>query len=119
MEAYAIFWILLNRRNISVPDIWKEQLTKMSRFVADCVGNYGEVIVFGDNDEGKLLDFNGRLEGYYDYVLQLMGCVLEERYTSSKFIENVAWLINNNEEREYCRKEMYIPKEEFLKMNLR
>ncbi|MBQ8317535.1 MAG: alginate lyase family protein [Lachnospiraceae bacterium] len=111
MEAYAIFWILLNRRNISVPDIWKEQLTKMSRFVADCVGNYGEVIVFGDNDEGKLLDFNGRLEGYYDYVLQLMGCVLEERYTSSKFIENVAWLINNNEEREYCRKEMYIPKE--------
>ena len=61
------------KNNIKIPDSWKSYLGSMSQYLADCCGDYGEVIAFGDNDEGKILDLQGKIQDHYRYVLQLMG----------------------------------------------
>lgn len=93
MEAYGIFWLTLEKNGITVPASWKQYLTAMSKYLADCCGNYGEVVIFGDNDEGKILDLQGKVDDYYRYVLQLMGTLLEQRYTDEPLIENMEWLL--------------------------
>lgn len=109
MEAYGILWMLMRSNNISVPDSWKTYLTRMSEFVADCCGDYGEVVVYGDNDEGKILDFYGKIEDHYRYVLQLMGSLLVHRYTNTELIENICWLCDEKIIRKYWEKNMYEP----------
>lgn len=109
MEAYGIFWLTLKKNNIDVPESWRKYLTSMSRFVSDCCGEYGEVLVFGDNDEGKLLDLQGKISDHYRYVLQLMGVLLEQRYTDEPLIENVCWLISERQKEEYMKKNLYQP----------
>lgn len=97
MEAYGIIAILLRRNGRQIPEIWLKYLTKMSKFVADCCGDYGETIVFGDNDEGKILDFAGKVENYYYYVLQLMGIILMKKYIDSPISENIKWIATKEE----------------------
>lgn len=108
MEAYGILMVLMKKNNIPVPDIWYPYLENMSRFVADSCGDYGETVVFGDNDEGKILNLSGRKFPYYSYVLDLMGCVLPERYTNLDQVqENIHWLLTD-QELEQCReKKLY------------
>lgn len=110
MEAYGILWLLMKKNNIGVPHSWTEYLSPMSRFVADCCGDYGETIVFGDNDEGKVLDFCGKINDYYRYVLQLMGLLLECRYTDVELVENIYWLADEKMIRNYQGKELYKPR---------
>lgn len=101
MEAYGIVAILIKRNGLSIPSIWMDYLSNMSQFVADCCGDYGETIVFGDNDEGKILDFCGKIDNHYHYVLHLMGIVLSKKYTECNLPENIQWLATNDELNEY------------------
>lgn len=110
MEAYGLLCIVMEHNRIKVPPMWYTCLDKMSGFLADSCGEYGETAAFGDSDEGKLLDLNGRISNYYHYILDLMGCVLERRFTDLERVhENISWLIPK-EKLEKCRqKEKYIP----------
>lgn len=109
MEAYGILWLALKHNHREVPGSWKIYLTAMSRFVADCCGDYGEVIVFGDNDEGKILDLQGRMDDHYRYVLQLMGMLLDTRFTKADLIENIYWITTEAQQKAYNEKSLYIP----------
>lgn len=109
MEAYGILWLALQKNNIKIPDSWKSYLGSMSQYLADCCGDYGEVIAFGDNDEGKILDLQGKIQDHYRYVLQLMGTVLNFRYTDLPFVENISWLITKKQETDYRKKRLYKP----------
>lgn len=109
MEAYGILWLALKHNQREVHGSWKTYLTAMSRFVADCCGDYGEVIVFGDNDEGKLLDLQGRIDDHYRYVLQLMGMLLDTRFTKVDLIENICWITTEAQQKAYHEKVLYTP----------
>lgn len=91
MEAYALDLRLLEKNGLRDGDArsWHPLLQKMARYVRTCIGRYGEVIEFGDNDGGKLLDLEGcpdtgekREESlsYYRYLLEFMSMLLPERY---------------------------------------
>ncbi len=82
MEAYGLLWLSMVKNGIYVPSLWKSYMIRMSEYVADSCGKYGEVIIFGDNDEGKILDLSGKKINYYHYVLQLMSDVLGIQYIS-------------------------------------
>lgn len=110
MEAYGLLWLALAKNKYDVPQIWKQYLTHMSEYMADCCGDYGEVVVFGDNDEGKLLDLQGKIEDHYRYVLQLMGMLLDKKYTGFPLIENVCWIVSENQKEKYSDKSLYQPK---------
>lgn len=109
MEAYGIVILLLRKNNISVSEKWKTILLKMSSFVAACSNEYGKTIIFGDNDSGKILDFNGKRKNYYRYVLQLMGFILDKRFTDTQLDENIYWLIEINDIKKYYTKSLYRP----------
>lgn len=97
MEAYGLLAIILKRQGDDIPQEWYQYLIPMSRFVADCHGTLGETIVFGDSDEGKILDLNGKKFDYYKYILDLMGLILPERYTELDDLhENLKWLTSDN-----------------------
>jgi hypothetical protein len=97
MEALGLFIRVLQLNDIPVPKNWFEMLKKMSRYVSNCLGKFGEVIVFGDNDEGKILDLQGMSSNYYYYVLELMGLLLDEKYLDmSKVHENIRWIFSDS-----------------------
>lgn len=103
MEAVGLLMLTMQISGIQTPQSWRNTLCRMSRYVADCRGNYGETVVFGDDDEGKILDLEGTAaagegippaeetvtEGtaaardHYGYVLQLMSAVLPQRYAET------------------------------------
>lgn len=109
MEAYGILWLSLIHNRYVVPEPWKRYLSPMSRYMADCCGDFGETVVFGDNDEGKLLDLQGRKEDHYRYVLQLMGMLLDKRYTAVNLTENICWITTKSQQENYYKKQLYIP----------
>lgn len=110
MEAMGLTMRLFHKNHIAYPEIWNTMLDKMCRYVADCTGDYGEVVEFGDNDEGKILDLQGGLD-YYPYVLGLFSYILPARYANEKDIrcENLKWLFDSDETEEACRKAVYHP----------
>ncbi len=113
MEAMGLMMRLLNNNYYEVPDSWKLMLTKMSRYVKTCMGNYGEVIEFGDNDEGKILDLCGRIE-HYEYVLGMMSILLNERYVNmnnDELHENLHWLFKAEDIESAQHKDLYEVKE--------
>ena len=93
MEAYGLLWLVMLKNNIDIPEIWKKYLTAMSEFVADSTDDYGSTIEFGDSDEGKILDLNGKIENYNQYVLNLISCLLEKRYSNYDWHENLKWIV--------------------------
>ena len=93
MEAYGLLYLLMLKNKIKIPSIWKRYLTSMSEFLADSIDESGSVIEFGDSDEGKLLDLKGEIENYYQYVLNLMSCILDKKYTDSDWHENLYWIV--------------------------
>lgn len=107
MEAYGLLWLALVKNKYDVPQIWKLYLTHMSEYMTDCCGDFGEVVVFGDNDEGKILNLQGKLEDHYRYVLQLMGMLLDKRYTEIPLIENICWIVTENQKERYDNKPLY------------
>ena len=119
MEAYAHDLRLLTKNKIAEDKTsrWIPMLVKMARYVRDCIGNYGEVIEFGDNDDGKLIDLQGgdRRWDYYGYLLQYMSLLLPERYVSCtedpdfSWHENICWLFPKEEREAVAKKPLYVP----------
>ncbi len=119
MEAYALDLRLLTRNGLAGERTarWIPLLIRMTRYVRDCIGNYGEAVEFGDNDGGKLMDLQGgeRRSDYYGYILQLMSLLLPERYVLStedpdfEWHENVCWLFTEQERAAVSDKPVYAP----------
>ena len=92
MEAVGLLLLTMKVNNRSIPQSWRNTLGRMSRYLSDCQGRHGETVVFGDDDEGKILDLQGIQDreeagrgggsgrSHYQYVLQLMSIVLPQRY---------------------------------------
>ena len=106
MEAYGLIGLIMMKNGMKMPAVWKRYLTAMSRFIADSTDDYGVTMEFGDNDEGKILDLQGNLDNYHQYVLNLMGCILDEKYTDFEWHENLKWIIPDDLK---GKKEKYIP----------
>ncbi|MFI3213722.1 MAG: alginate lyase family protein [Eubacteriales bacterium] len=112
MEAMALMMRLYLKNEVEVPSVWYSMLDKMCRYVRNCMGNYGEIIEFGDNDEGKILDLSGVNHCHYTYVLDLLGCMLGNRYTEiNNSTETVSWLFTKDETDKAKVKTLYAPKE--------
>ncbi len=111
MEAVGLLMRLLIKNRYTVPKSWSLWVEKMGRYLADCGGTYGEVVEFGDNDEGKILDLCGDGGGYYKYVLGLFSCLLSVNYiTLENCGENLCWLFTDDERKMADKKETYRPK---------
>lgn len=106
MEAYGLLWLVLSKNNMKIPESWRSYISAMTEFVADSTDDFGTTIEFGDRDEGRILDLDGKKENYYQYVLNLMGCLLDHRYTDSVWHETLEWVIP---EPKKGGKERYIP----------
>lgn len=78
MEAVGVLSLTMKKCGRQIPSEWRRILKKMSRYLADCQGQYGETVVFGDDDAGKILDLCGGEWNHYKYVLRLMGELLPE-----------------------------------------
>lgn len=111
MEAVGLLMRLLKKNGISVPESWYAWLSKMSEYLATCIGKHGKVVEFGDNDEGKILDLSGGFN-HYKYVLGLMSCLLEKEYTDvGECCENLKWLFTEKERTAGSKKDKYTPKQ--------
>ncbi len=119
MEAMGLMLRLLKKNSLAVPASWPDMLDKMCRYVADCMGDYGEIVVFGDDDEGKILDLAG-ISGpdavydhtcHYRYVLGMLSLLLDRQYTDIKKLdcETLRWLFTGDEWERAAGKEKYIP----------
>ncbi|MGN1317665.1 MAG: heparinase II/III-family protein, partial [Lachnospirales bacterium] len=93
------------------PEVWEIMLDKMCRYMADCIGDYGEIIEFGDNDEGKILDLQGGNINHYKYVLELLGCVMNKKYCEFDNNETLKWLFNKEETEKANNNILYKPKD--------
>lgn len=107
MEAYGLLWLLMQKNQIEIPEIWHHYLSAMTEFIADSTDDFGATMEFGDNDEGKILDLRGKIDNYYQYVLNLMGCLLETNYTDTPWHENLKWIVPQNMR---GKNEKYVPK---------
>ncbi len=74
MEAVGLLMMTLKKNGRNIPMNWKYVLRSMTGYLADCRGYFGETVVFGDDDGGKILDLfhsAGKMD-YYGYVLHMM-----------------------------------------------
>ena len=118
MEAMGLMLRLLKKNGMTVPASWPDMLDKMCRYVADCMGDYGEIVVFGDDDEGKILDLAGVSgpdeaydhAGHYRYVLGMLSLLLGRQYTDVKTLdcETLRWLFPGEEWEQATKKERYV-----------
>lgn len=106
MEAMGLMMRLLMKNGLTVPSSWKPMLRKMCEYVSCCIGKYQEVIEFGDDDEGKILDLMGRVFNYHQYVLQLLGILFGKKYIDVELNENIRWLFGDEEIALYLTEEM-------------
>lgn len=106
MEAMGLLVLTMQKNGIRIPQFWRNMLTRMSRYLADCQGDYGETIVFGDDDEGKILDLCGH-ENHYGYVLQLMSVILPERYVEDIEDKTVLALLSKRQREALQEKPYY------------
>ena len=108
MEAMGLMMRLLVKNQIPVPKNWKQMLKKMCSYVADCMGDYGEMVVFGDDDEGKILDLQGGFN-HYQYVLGLFSFLLDEQYINLQKVsnENLNWLFSTEDYTMTLSKSLY------------
>lgn len=111
MEAMGLMMRLLIKNGYAVPDSWRSMLEKMCAYVADCMGEYGESIVFGDDDEGKILDLQGGIENHYQYTLGLLSIMLDKQYTDLNRLncENISLLFSEEELKAARKKPRYQP----------
>lgn len=111
MEAVGLLMLTMKVSGMHIPQNWRNTLCKMSRYVSDCRGAYGETVVFGDDDEGKILDLQGAAWGkrrdHYAYVLQLMSLVLPERYTDTVTDQTLLAIVPEHIRREMTAKPCY------------
>ncbi len=119
MEAMGLMLRLLKKNGLAVPNLWQDMLDKMGRYVKDCMGDYGEIVIFGDDDEGKILDLAGISgpdaaydhTGHYRYVLGMLSLLLDKQYTDLNALscETLRWLFTEEEWARAAKKERYVP----------
>ncbi|MCL2717290.1 MAG: heparinase II/III family protein [Lachnospiraceae bacterium] len=111
MEAMGLTLRLLQKNQYPVPGTWIPMLEKMCQYMSDCRGTFGEIIEFGDNDEGKILDLTGRDWNHYEYVLGLFSFLLPAGYIKNitEVNENLAWLFNLSDFNKVKTKPLYKP----------
>ena len=119
MEAMGLMLRLLRVNGLPVNASWPAMLDNMARFVADCLGDYGEVIAFGDDDAGKILDLAGLpADGaepphtwHYLYMLGLMSLLLDRQYTDLSKLDNetLRWLFPAEDFAAAEKKPLYVP----------
>ena len=122
MEAMGLMLRLLVKNNQNVPETWVPMLEKMCKYVAACRGEYGEYIVFGDNDEGKILDLSGGEWNHYDNVLRFLSLLLPTCYIDIEspddgswcISENLRWLFTETDFRKMREKPFYQPEESVI-----
>lgn len=108
MEAYALVAYFLIKNEDTIPASWIPMLKKQCEYVSNCRGTYGEVIVFGDDDEGKIIDLVGKGSDRYAYILQFFSCLLDERFDSMDQIdETIRWLFSEDAIEEAREKPLY------------
>lgn len=123
MEAVGLLMLTMQANHMRTPQNWRNTLCRMSRYVADCRGTYGETVVFGDDDEGKILDLEGTVsaeeitlagEGvgrhfrdHYEYVLQLMSVVLPQRYAKTVSDPTLRRIVSEEEMEKLVKKPCY------------
>ena len=105
MEAYGLLAHQLGPER--VPESWLPYLQELSRFLSDCSVEAGGMVIFGDDDDGKILDLSGRQRKGAQEVLQLMGSIGPERYSDAPLNETLRWLLSPEEQAEYWKKPMY------------
>lgn len=110
MEAMGLMMRLLIKNGIEVPEPWIPILNKMCTYVANCMGDYEEIVVFGDDDEGKILDLSGGLN-HYRYVLGMFSLMMDKQYTKLDDLqcENLKWLFNDEDWKAALEKTLYCP----------
>ena len=87
MEVLALDLRLFRINGIETSKPWDKLLRSMSKYISNSIGNHGEVISFGDDDDGRIIDFHGGCN-HFKYTLELMGLLLDERYTELKLPES-------------------------------
>ena len=108
MEAYGLLLLNCRHNGLKFPEASLKMLSKMSEFLCDCCGNFGETVVFGDNDEGKILDLSGKAFDHYRYVLELMSLLLDRRYLDlDNLNENLCWLFGSKDLTKAKNKPLY------------
>lgn len=114
MEAMGLMMRLLQKNGIPVPKTWKPMLEKMCTYIADCMGDYGETVVFGDNDEGKILDLcdisgGSEEQHYYKYILGMFSFLLDRSYLLPDKLEceTLKWLFDEKDRKKLYQKKLY------------
>ncbi|WP_051212671.1 alginate lyase family protein [Butyrivibrio fibrisolvens] len=80
MEVLALDLRLLRLNDIEPSKSWDKLLRSMSRYISNNIGDHDEILSFGDDDDGRIIDFHGGCN-HFKYTLELMGLLLDERYT--------------------------------------
>lgn len=80
MEVLALDLRLLRLNDIKPSRSWDKLLRSMSRYISNNIGDHDEILSFGDDDDGRIIDFHGGCN-HFKYTLELMGLLLDERYT--------------------------------------
>lgn len=108
MEAMGLVTFIMIKNQIVIPLKWLSILESMSQYLSDCIGKYGETIEFGDNDEGRILELTTNTENYYEYVLQLMSCILKHRFSEfTQVYEEIGWIWGEENLESVKRKNRY------------
>lgn len=87
MEVLALDLRLLRLNDIKPSRSWDKLLRSMSRYISNNIGNNDEILSFGDDDDGRIIDFHGGCN-HFKYTLELMGLLLDEKYTELKLPTN-------------------------------
>ncbi len=99
MEAVGLYLLACLRNSEKVPDEWAPLLGRMCGYVQDCRVTHDTWLEFGDDDEGIILNLCGPKPDCCEYVLQLMGLVLDDRRWADYGIpcETLRWLFAREE----------------------
>lgn len=99
MEAVGLYLLACRVNSVKTPIEWEALLAKMCAYVQDCRVAPGVWLEFGDDDEGIILNLRGPRPDACEYVLQLMGVVLEsdERWSDyDATCETLCWLCDES-----------------------
>lgn len=94
MEAYLIVAHGLRATDQAIPAEWLDMLGRSAEFVAQSRVDSGFWAVFGDDDEGHILNFSSGKSDYYSYILQFSSLIAgNRRYDSFATLNpTAAWL---------------------------
>lgn len=98
MEAYLLVAHSMAASGGEIPALWREPLARAAEFVAHSRVAPGVMCIFGDDDEGHILDFYSDKTDYYTYILQFSSLILNRRYDSlDELNPTLAWLFRADE----------------------